>query len=62
MASAGLWGLCPSIDTVPASGRCTPAAIFISVDFPAPLPAEQADDLARLDVEIDPAKRSDAAE
>jgi hypothetical protein len=28
----------PSIETVPASGRCTPAAIFMSVDLPAPLP------------------------
>src|SRR5450432_334073 len=38
MASAGLAGDWPSIDTVPESGWCTPAAIFMSVDLPAPLP------------------------
>src|ERR1022692_656652 len=38
IASAGLVGDWPSIDTVPASGWCTPAAIFMSVDLPAPLP------------------------
>ena len=34
----GSAGLCPSMDTVPASGRWTPAATFIKVDLPAPLP------------------------
>src|SRR3954451_6461349 len=27
---------CPSTSTVPASGRCTPASVLISVDLPAP--------------------------
>ena len=37
-AAFGLWKMAsrPSISTVPASGRYTPARIFISVDLPAP--------------------------
>ncbi len=42
---------------LPALGRTSPQAIFTSVDLPGAVRAEQADELARADLEVDAAER-----
>ena len=43
----------PRSSISPASAAISPPTIFISVLLPAPLPPMQADDLGRVDLEID---------
>ena len=47
----------PSTRTTPRSGHSKPAAMRSAVVFPQPLGPEEADELARLDLEVEVVER-----